>query len=94
MSTLLSPELIQSMINDARFCSEFKFLCNPPKTAKAKGCGGCGTVNTAQVDWNQDKRNILGMPDTSRNRLKELLGVPALIVYYRDASGRQQNTTN
>ena len=93
MSTLLSPEVIQSMIDDNRFCAEFKFLCNPPRVAKAKGCGSCGKANTAQVDWNVVKRNILGMPDTSRNRLKELLGVPALIVYYRDASGRQQNTT-
>lgn len=90
MSTLLSPELLQQMISDSRYCSEFKFLCSPPIKSRG-GCGRCGKGASQQVDWNQLKRNILGMPDNRRTLMKNMLGVTELKIWYRDSRGRQQS---
>ena len=90
MATILSQELLQTMIGDKKYCSEFSFFCNPPVKAKG-GCGRCGRRGTQAVDWNQLKKSVIGMPDDRKNLMKQMLGISSLKVWYLDARGSQQN---
>ena len=90
MATILSEELLQTMIDNREYCDEFNFFCNPP--VKANGsCRSCGRRSSQSIDWNQLKRNVLGMPDDRKNLMKQMLGISSLKVWYRDSRGRQQH---
>jgi hypothetical protein len=90
MATILSQELLQTMLADKRYCDAFNFYCNPP--VKANGtCGQCGRNGAQSIDWNQLKKSVLGMPDDRKNLMKQMLGISSLKVWYRDARGSQRN---
>jgi hypothetical protein len=87
MATLLSPALLNRMIKDPKFHTEFKFLKNPPKKPQKSCCGEA----VLEYDLNRVKNSILGMPDNRQRRMKEMLGVSILKVWYRDARGVQNS---
>jgi hypothetical protein len=89
---LLSPDVITRMINDPKIVGEFRFLANYGKPGVA-GCGSCGNQRQSGVNWHAIKRSIVAMPGARQQRLKTLLGVASIKVFYRNTRGKMLEET-
>jgi hypothetical protein len=83
---LISPDVINRMIQDPRFES-FGFV-HLAKSGHRPACHTCRGRIKNGYNWNYLKQKIAQLPDAKKREMKELLGVTTVDLHYRNGRGK------
>lgn len=80
---------IDAMLANPTIAAEFPFLADIRKKLEgvSRGCSSCSSRNEAAARYLTVRRIVVGLPDTAKARLKELLGTDRLMISL-EAGGR------